>query len=130
MSRRKKKRELARLIEAFELEAKKIYDLKLSTFYVTQEGASEDRKFYSSNHAIMLWQYYGTTKKEGGVDGLIENLKNSDMQWGLRGTDLTRFAVIEGDKCNLFVRMIFSSKKREAIRFGVVKEIMALVPYR
>ncbi|MCI5190108.1 MAG: disease resistance protein, partial [Candidatus Electrothrix sp. AS4_5] len=87
-------------------------------------------------HAIMLWQYYGTTKKEGGLDGLIENLKNSDMQWGLQGIDLTRFAVIEGDKCNLFVRMakraanIFSSKEREAIRFGAVKEIMALVPYR
>ncbi len=130
MSIRKKKREIARLIEAFESEAKKFHDVKLSTFYVTQEGASENRKFHSSNHAIMLWQYYGTTKKEGGVDGLIENLKNSKMQWGIRGADLTRFAVIEGDKCNLFVRMakraanIFSSKEREAIRFGVAEEII------
>lgn len=130
MSIRKKKREIKRLIEAFESEAKKFHDIKLSTFYVTQEGASEDRKFHSSNHAIMLWQYYGTTKKEGGMDEFVEDLKNSDMQWGLRGANLTRFAVVEGDECNLFMRMakraanIFSSEERKTIQSGVRKEII------
>lgn len=125
-----KKKELARLIEYFEAEAKKFHDLKMSTFFVTQDGATEDRKFDSSNHTIMLWQYYGTSKENGDTEQLLENIKTSDIQWGIRGAILSHFAVIEGEKCNLFVRMakraadIFSKKEKEIIKARIVSEII------
>lgn len=101
----KKTNEIRRLISAFEKEADKFHDIKLSTFYVTQLGPSSQRKFESDNHTIVLWQYYGLMKPGESVKELMENLQASDLNWGIRGARLSSFAVIEGPACNLFVRM-------------------------
>ena len=130
MSILKKRKEIRRLIDLFATEANKFHDISLSTYGVTQNGVEEDRKFHPSNHAIRLWQYYGKISKQSDIDDLLKNLKNSDMKWGLRGAELTHFAVVEGEKCNLFVKMairassIFSEKEREIIKSRIAKEIL------
>lgn len=129
MAIRKRKKEISRLIESFEIEAKRFHDLKISTFFITQGGASEDREFDPSNHTIMLWQYYGMLKNSD-IDNLMENIKNSDMQYGVRGAEITQGAVIEGVKCKLFVRMairaahIFNKKEKDLIKSRIVNEII------
>lgn len=129
MSLRKKKAEITRLINAFEREADKFHDISFSVFYVTNKGSIEDRKFLSPNHTIMLWQYYGKIEPQGGAERLIRNIKNSDLQWGLRGAELSAFAVIEGESCNLFCRMakragnLFNEKESDLIKSRVVGEM-------
>jgi len=77
----------------------------------------------------MLWQYYGKIEPKGGAERLIRNLKNSDLQWGLRGAELSAFAVIEGESCNLFCRMakragsLFNEKESDLIKSRVVGEM-------
>ena len=53
MSLSSKSAEIHRLLEAFEVEASKFHDLRLSTLFVTQTGASFDRKFVSPHHEII-----------------------------------------------------------------------------
>lgn len=122
--------EIQRLLKAFEAEASKFHDLRLSTFFVTQSGVSSDRKFISPNHTIMLWQYYGSMGAEQDTQRLLANLQDSDLKWGLRGAELTSFAVIEGAACGLFVRMaqragsLFDEEEARTIKFRVVEEIL------
>lgn len=129
MSLRKKKTEIERLISSFEREADKFHDLTFSLFYVTDEGPVDGRKFKSPNHTIMLWQYYGKIKPQGGAGKFVENLKNSDLKWGVRGAQLSAFAVIEGECCTLFARMakragcLFNEREASVIRNRVVSEI-------
>jgi hypothetical protein len=130
MSLRKKQGEIRRLIDAFEAEAAKYHDIQLSTFFVTQNGASSDRKFSSPNHTIMLWQYYGLIKPEQDAQRLLTSIRESEFQWGLRGAELSSCAVIEGVTCHLFVRMakragsLFSDKEARTIKSRVVDEII------
>lgn len=129
MSLRKKKAEIKRLIGSFEREAEKYHDLTFSLFYVTDEGPIDNRKFKLPNHTIMLWQYYGKIAPQGGVEKFVDNLKSSDLQWGLRGAKLSAFAVIEGDSCALFCRMakragsLFNEKESSVLKSRLVSEI-------
>ncbi len=129
MSLRKKKTEIRRLISSFEREADKFHDITFSIFYVTAEGPVDNREFKSPNHTIMLWQYYGKIESDGGAEKLVQNIQDSDLQWGLRGAKLSAFAVIEGDSCKLFSRManragsLFNEKESAVLKSRVVGEI-------
>lgn len=105
MALREQKQEIRRLIAAFENEAAKNHAFQLSAFFVTQNGPSSTRLFSHPNHTIMLWQYYGGLEPERGPDKFINNLQDSDMKWGVRGAELTSFAVLEGPSCDQFVRL-------------------------
>ena len=130
MSLKKKKTEIRRLIKAFEQEADKFHDIKFSTYLIASEGNVENRKFESPNHTIMLWQYYGDMTSKGGSEGFVDNLKESDFQWGVRGSELSSFAIIEGKTCNLFARMakragnLFNEKEAIVIKSRVTNEII------
>jgi hypothetical protein len=122
--------EIRRLIEAFENEARQFHDVRLGLFYMTQQGSYPDRKFLSPNHTIMLWQHYGLVGPFGGVDRFVENLQHSDMTWGVRGAELSCYAVIEGAKYDLFVRMasragsLFDEEEVKTIKLRIAKETM------
>jgi hypothetical protein len=122
--------EIRRLMKAFEKEAAKFYPLTLSLLYVTQNGPIPDRTFDRPNHHIMLWQYYGAIDKEGSAVALVKNLKQSDMKWGIRGAELSCFALLEGKGCELFVRMasragaLFDADEARAIKSMRLKEIL------
>ena len=105
MSLREQSAEINRLIAAFAAEAAKFHDIQLSALFFTQSRPKANRKFSSPNHAVMLWQYYGRIRADREIQGLLTNIKESDFQWGLRGAELSSFAVIEGAACALFVRM-------------------------
>jgi hypothetical protein len=129
MSLRKKKQEIQRLIDAFESEAAKFHDLSFSTFTIIQGIAPVDRKFANPNHTIMLWQYYGKIRPNQDNDEFLKNLQESDLQWGIRGAQVSSFGVIEGAACELFVRMakragnLFNQKEAQQIQSRVLKEI-------
>lgn len=117
MSFRKKTKEIKRLIRIFSTEADKLHDLSFSTYSITQE-TNTPRKFLSPNHVIMLWQYYGKTD----TDSLVDNLKSSNLKWGIRGAALSSFGVIEGKSTELFIKMaqragcLFNKKEKEEIK--------------
>lgn len=129
MSLRKKKKEIKRLISSFEREADKFHGLTFRLFYVSDKEPVEDVRFKSPNHAIMLWQYYGKIKRDGGPERLFKDLHDSDLKWGIRGAGLSAFGVLEGDSCTLFARMakragsLFSDKEAIDIKSRVVSEI-------
>lgn len=130
MSLRKKKLEIKRLISAFEREADKFHEISFSVFYITDKCPIDSRKFISPNHTIMLWQYYGKIEPENGAERLCQNLKDSDLQWGLRGSKFSAFAVVEGDSCDLFCRMakragsLFNEKESSRVKSRVVEDIL------
>jgi hypothetical protein len=99
------RQEIERLRQAFEAEAAKFHDTRMTVFYIADEGAVPPLRFVTPNHGIMLWQYYGQMNAEKGPEVFLENLKDSDPKWGIRGARLTAFAVIEGAQYELFVRM-------------------------
>jgi hypothetical protein len=121
--------EIQRLIKAFDEEASKFHDISLSTFYISTTTLSPDRNFRSPNHAIMLWQYYGTVCPEDGVNGFMLNLEQSDLQWGLGGAQFSLYAVIEGETAPLFIRIaqragsIFDLGEMQYINSNVINEI-------
>ncbi|WP_431128701.1 TIR domain-containing protein [Variovorax paradoxus] len=122
--------ELKRLIQAFESEAGKFYPLTLSLLYVTQDSLSFNHPIGRPNHAIMLWQYYGAIQGERGAEGLAKDLEDSDLKWGIRGAKLTCFGVLEGDGCELFVRMaqragaLFDKDEASSLKSRMVQEIL------
>jgi len=130
MSLTDKTEELKRLIQAFESEAGKFHPLTLSQLYVTQDGPSFNREYAKPHHVIMLWQYYGAIPKVGGVEGFVENLKNSDLKWGIRGAELSCYGVLEGDGCELFVRMakragsLFDTEEASSLKSRIVQELL------
>lgn len=130
MSLRKKQAEIHRLRDAFEIEAAKFHDLRLSTFSVAKGEALSDNKFSSPHHAISLWQYYGSNASESDVQQLVKNLRESDPKWGVRGAETSLFAVLEGSSCELFVRMakragsLFNEKEARNIKSRVLGDIM------
>lgn len=130
MSLKNKRTEIKRLISSFERESDKFHDLTFSMLYVKDEGAIDNRTFKSPNHTIMLWQYYGKIEPQGGAEKFIENIKDSDLQWGIKGAKLSAFAVIEGKSCNLFARMarragsLFNDEESYFLKSRVVSEIL------
>jgi hypothetical protein len=130
MSLRNQSAEIHRLISAFEAEAAKFHDIRLSTILFTQSRPSSDRKFISPNHVVMLWQYYGRIGADQDTQRLLNNLQESKLQWGLRGAELSSFAVIEGAACALFLRMaqragsLFDEEEARTIQSRVVDEIL------
>lgn len=130
MSLTEKTGELKRLIQAFESEAGKFYPLTLSLLYVTQDGLSFNRPIAKPHHGIMLWQYYGAIQGDNGAADLHQNLKDSDLKWGIRGAELSCFGVLEGDGCELFVRMaqragsLFDETEASLLKSLMVREIL------
>jgi hypothetical protein len=130
MSVRKKQKEISRLIEAFEVEAEKFHDLIFSIYYLTQEDPDKDAKFHDKNHAIMLWQYHGLLGENLMAGNLAKDVVTSDLQWGIRGAELSSFGVLEGDSVQQFVRMakragsLFSEKETREIQNRVNTEII------
>jgi hypothetical protein len=128
MSLSKKSAEIHRLLKAFEAEAAKFHDLRLSRFFIPQIGPSSNRKFRSPHHVIMLWQYYGAVSTDEDKNRLLANLQDSDLKWGLRGAELSSLAAIEGKACDLFVRMaqragcLFDEEEVGTIKSRVISE--------
>jgi hypothetical protein len=83
MSLRDQAVEINRLISAFEGEAAKFHDIRLRTIFVTPSRTGSDIKFTSPNHAVMPWQYYGCIGSDQDTQYLLNNIKESDLQWGL-----------------------------------------------
>lgn len=60
----------------------------------------------------------------------MKNLRESDPQWGIRGAELSLFAVLEGSSCDLFVRMakragsLFNEKEARNIKSRVLDDVM------
>jgi TIR domain len=125
-----KSAEIQRLIEAFEGEAAKFHDLQFRTIPFRQASRNFDGTFAKPNHAIMLWQYYGAIKEDHDAEEFVANVNDSNLQWGLCGSALTVFGVIEGEACKLFVRMairagsIFDADETRQIRSRVVSEFV------
>lgn len=130
MSTKKNKQELLRLKTAFEAEANLFQDLSLSIFYFAQEGSISGRKFKSPNHTIMLWQYYGQLgDDDSSLERLARNWSTSNHEIaGLRGSEFSCFAAIEGPRVEHFVRMavragsIFSESEVHRIRMRIQKD--------
>lgn len=132
---RERREELLRLQKLFEAEAAQFHDLSLSIFYFTQEPVLATRKFRSPNHTIMLWQYYGQLDDDGSINRLVDNLQNSNIGLaGLRGSEFSCFAAIEGSNVDRFVRMatragsIFSEKEIHRIKMRVQKDFASNLP--
>ncbi|MCF7981747.1 MAG: TIR domain-containing protein [Pseudomonadales bacterium] len=130
MSLKDKSTEIQRLIDVFETEAAKFHDIQFHTYHIIQNGGPfMSRRFRHPNHAIMLWQYYGQTDTEGGIERFMNNLEQSNLQWGLQGSEMSFMGVIEGPGTPLFVRMaaragsLFSERESHDIKCRVVSEI-------
>ncbi len=130
MSLTEKTDELKRLIQAFEAEAGRFYPLTLSLLHLTQEEPSDSRPIAKPNHAIMLWQYYGAIHGDSGAEELAKDLRDSELKWGIRGAELTCIGILEGDGCELFVRMaqragaLFDNGEASLLQSLMVREII------
>lgn len=129
MSLRKKRRELIRLRDAFEAEAARFHDTRLSVLYITQMKPPTGRTFHEKNHVIMLWQYYGTVGERREVDTLLANLQESDIATiGVQGSEFSCYALIEGHETDRFIRMakragsIFSDKEMRTIKAHAIDD--------
>jgi hypothetical protein len=132
MSIRKKHQELLRLQAAFEREADRFHDLSLSIFYLSQMRPPKNRLFQPDSHVIMLWQHYGDVGSESEAEQLFANLEQSDLDTiGVRGSELSCYAAIEGPEVGIFQRMgkragsIFSDKECDSIKKRCVDDIMS-----
>lgn len=88
--------EIQRLLLAFEDEASEFHDISLSTYLLTQDGKNIARKFSTPNRVIMLWQYYGRIGAGNDSAALMDNIKESELGWGLKGAETSCFALFEG----------------------------------
>jgi hypothetical protein len=126
-----KTEELSRLVRAFEAESSKFHPLGFSLLYVRQNGVNFNRPIAKPNHAIMLWQYYGALDGAQGAARLVTDIVESDLKWGVRGADLTCMGILEGEGCELFVRMaqragaLFDEEEATALKVRVVEELLA-----
>lgn len=129
MSLLSKKREINRLIKSFEKEADNFHDIDFHIITINQSNHLKDEKFRSPNHAITLWQYMGKLGSKVERDNFDENLKHSDLKWGIRGAELTNFGIIEGTGTNLFVKMakragsLFSESEKLSFKSRLLQEI-------
>lgn len=122
--------ELERLIGAFETESAKLHDLEFRQLLITRSGPSIDREFAIPNHAVMLWQFYGDVSGEAKRSDFADNLKHSDLNWGVRGAEISSYALLEGEACKLFVRLanragnLFGKEAAEGFNSKVVEELI------
>ncbi|MFY0630000.1 MAG: TIR domain-containing protein [Flavobacteriaceae bacterium] len=100
-----KKLEIKRLIRAFENQARKFHNIEFHTYLHEQGQATENKKFKEHNHLIMLWQYIGKLSGKGEIEKFASNVNDSNLKWGVRGAEVTKFGVIEGKATKKFVRM-------------------------
>lgn len=105
MSLENKKKEIERLVSAFESEADKFLAIKFSIYYITQDTIDSGWKFEKPNHNIMLWQYQGMLGVDTTPEQIQKDLESSDLKWGVRGAKLSLFGVVEGESTERFVRM-------------------------
>lgn len=130
MSIRKKNKELEKLRKAFEDEADRYHDINLSIIYATQDWISRDGQFKQPNHGIPLWQYYGKIESEESIRQLHENIRTSEQKFGVRGAKFSAFAMLEGEKIDLFLRVarragkLFSDKELKVIENNVDLELI------
>lgn len=128
MAIRKKKNEIKRLIAAFEEQANKFHDLRLSTVYRKKNKIVNERQFDKKNHIIMLWQYYGLMSD---THKFTMDVINRHEIWGVLGAELSAYSLLEGETCHLFIRManragaLFSEKEREKIKSKQLEELVA-----
>lgn len=128
----KNQNEIRRLVADFEREASEYHDIRLSTYFINQDPDNPVNSvvFDQPNHAIRLWQYYGNLATADDIERLARNTNTTDPMWGLRGSELTLFGVIEGEYCDMFVRMgkraagLFNSDEIEIIRQRAVNEVI------
>lgn len=127
MAIKKKKNEIRRLITAFEYEASRFHDLKLSTIYRHKNNLTNEREFEPPNHIIMLWQYYGELSD---THQITMDVINRHPIWGILGAELSAYSLLEGETCQLFIRManragaLFSEKERKKIKSRQLNEIL------
>ena len=132
MALKDKTKEISRLIKAFETEADKYHDIVFHTYDLKQTGKSGiERKFKQPNHAILLWQYIGLLGTDKALGSFVNNLKNSDLKWGIRGAKLSKYGVIEGFGTEKFLKMatragsLFSEEESLIFKSRVISEIQA-----
>lgn len=124
-----KRKELHRLLKAFEEEAARFHDLRFSVLSVSQEVPEEQIKFDSPHHCVMLWQYYGKLRDDRQVQAFQENIATSDLKFGIRGAEISQFGVLEGQPLQLFLRMakragsLFEGRAAHQIKTRVTDEI-------
>jgi hypothetical protein len=95
-----RRKEWSRLRTDFETEAKNYHDVKLSVFYVTNEGPSKRNRFPDPNHAISLWQFYGSS---GDARERLASAKFT--KFGITGAEVSAFGLIGGIRTNMFRKM-------------------------
>ena len=96
------KPEWERLRTDFASEASRYHDLKLSVYFVGQNGSVSDEKIGKPNHVISLWQYFGSL---ASTETLQRFDAMSQTSFGITGAELSVFAAVVGDQKDLFCRM-------------------------
>ncbi len=97
--------EIKRLIKAFENQAKKFHKIEFHTYEYHQGQEVENIKFKQPNHLIMLWQFIGKLSGNNEINEFVSNVNDSNLKWGIRGAELTKYGVIIGKATDKFVRM-------------------------
>lgn len=121
--------EIKRLIKAFENQAKKFHKIEFHTYEYYQAQIIENRKFRKPNHLIMLWQYIGKLSGDNQIEKIVSNVSDSNLKWGIRGAELTKYGVIEGKVTDKFVRMakragaLFNEEEALKINTRIVNKI-------
>ncbi|MEQ8416032.1 MAG: TIR domain-containing protein [Imperialibacter sp.] len=123
--------EIERLIKAFETEADRFHDIEFHAYVYRQGKTTVDRKFRTPNHAIMLWQFIGRLETKDDIHKFVKDVNDSNLQWGIRGAELSQLGVIEGPGTNHFVRMakragaLFSDEESFAFKARIINEIQS-----
>lgn len=121
--------EIKRLIKAFENQANKFHKIEFHTYEYHQGQVIENRKFKQPNHLIMLWQFIGKLSGNDEINKFVNNVNDSNLKWGIRGAELTKYGVIEGKATNKFVRMakragaLFNEKEALKVNTRVVNKV-------
>ena len=95
-----RRKEWIRLRSDFENEAKKYHDVNLSMFFVTENDVSKRGKFSRPNHAINLWQFYGSTEEFKAKLPTARFTK-----FGISGAAVSAFGLITGKQTDMYRRM-------------------------
>lgn len=94
--------ELRRLRRDFKAQAALYPDLALTRYSMDQRLITPKMELKSPEHIISLWQYLGTTSAAQAPDLLRSTYPS---KYGLLGAALSLFAIIHGEKLDLFKRM-------------------------
>jgi len=133
MAIRKKRKELLRLQKGFEDESNRYHDLTLSLLNIEKGVPIDNRKFHEKNHVISLCQYYGRVSSDESINGFVKTLQEI-TDYGIKSTEFSSFAVIEGSTTDLFKKMayragtLFSEKESLTIENVIKNELVAPDP--